>query len=279
MRTMAPRPLLVALLLLASCATPGTEPTYPILIAPHTVDADGNRVPPTGRVKKGWIDHAKSPATDLVQLWLRESWYVGDWAYHPFFLAYDRESNRWEQWEIWAGDLFGYYSDERPAKLHSSTGEEVPVTFAHNQVGAVRQWAPMVYVSESDTEFMAAEFVGDDARRLLEVLRRPMLYPQHAEYLIWPGPNSNGYARWVLAEAGVSVDLDPKMVGKDWFGTFGVSAGLTPTRTGVHIDALSFGIAIGLLDGVELHFLGGTFGLDLWPPAIKTPFGRLGFAE
>ena len=35
----------------------------------------------------------------------------------------------------------------------------------------------------------------------------------------------------------------------------------------------------GLLDGVELHFLGGTFGLDLWPPAIKTPFGRLGFAE
>lgn len=279
MRTMARRLLPLAPLLLAACATPDVEHTYPVLIFPRTVGFDGKLVTPVGRVTKGWIDHAKSPETDLVQFWLRESFYVGDWAWHPFFLAYDHQQNRWEQWEVWAGDQFGYYSEERQQTLRSTGSEDVEVPFAHNQTGAVRNWAPMTYIDERPSEALAAEFTGADARRLIEVLRRPKDYPHHDGYLIWPGPNSNGYARWVLAEAGVSVDLDPKMIGKDWLGPLGISAGLTPTRTGLHVDALSLGVAIGLLDGIELHLLGATFGVDLWPPALKTPFGRLGFAE
>jgi len=279
MRRMAIRSLLAAPMLLAACANPGLEPTYPILIPPRTIGFDGKLVQHEGRAKKGWIDHAKSPDGDLVQFWLRESFYVGDWAWHPFFLAYDHEHNSWEQWEVWAGDQFGYYSDAGTRKRHRSDGDPVEVPFAHNQTGAVRNWAPMTYIDERPSEVLAAQFTGDEARRVLEVLRRPKDYPHHDGYQIWPGPNSNGYARWVLAEAGVAVDLDPKMVGKDWLGPLGLSAGLTPTRTGLHLDVLSLGVAVGVLDGVELHLLGATFGVDLWPPALKTPFGRLGFAE
>lgn len=268
-----------AALLLAGCATPGFEPTFPKLIPPRRIGLDGRLVTPEGRIKQGWIDHAQSPDSDLVQFWMRESFYVGDWAWHPFFLAYDSETNRWEQWEVWAGDQFGYYSKQSTKSLRSSESDAVQVEFAHNQIGAVRNWTPIPYIDESDSEVLAAEFSGDDARRLIEVLRRPEDYPNHDDYLIWPGPNSNGYARWVLAEAAVSVDLDPKMVGKDWLGPLGFSAGWTPTRTGIHLDLLSLGVAVGLQDGLELHLLGGTFGIDLWPPALKTPFGRLGFAE
>ena len=39
------------------------------------------------------------------------------------------------------------------------------------------------------------------------------------------------------------------------------------------------GLKLGLADGLELHCLCLTIGVDFWPPATKTPFGRLGFAE
>jgi hypothetical protein len=35
-------------------------------------------------------------------------------------------------------------------------------------------------------------------------------------------------------------------------------------------------LKLGLRDGVELHFLYFTFGLDVLRPTVKTPFGRLG---
>jgi hypothetical protein len=38
-------------------------------------------------------------------------------------------------------------------------------------------------------------------------------------------------------------------------------------------------VKAGLADGLELHLLTFTFGLDAWPPAIKTPLGRVGFDD
>jgi hypothetical protein len=37
-------------------------------------------------------------------------------------------------------------------------------------------------------------------------------------------------------------------------------------------------VKAGLRDGVELHLLTFTCGIGTWPPAIKTPLGRVGFA-
>jgi hypothetical protein len=36
---------------------------------------------------------------------------------------------------------------------------------------------------------------------------------------------------------------------------------------------------VGLRDGLEAHLLCLTLGIDAWPPAYKTPVGRLGFRE
>lgn len=265
---------------LCGCAVRSHEHEFPALIYPRTITTNGDLHVPTGRPTKGWIDHADSPPEDLVQLWTRDSWYASNLALHPFFLCYDHDTNCWEQWEIWAGSQFGYYLDRSEKSRRYSDGRpNEKVGARHLQVGCVRNWAPVTYVDESLTEHLMHEWRGDDARRLIEVMRRPETFPDHYRYLIWPGPNSNGYARWVLEEAGVGLDLHPMMIGKDWHGPLGFGFGLTPSRTGLHVDLLTLGAAVGLDDGIELHLLGLTFGIDLWPPAIKTPMGRLGLPE
>ena len=268
------------LLLFASCSTQSLEHTYPALIFPRTITTNGDLVLPQGRPSKGWIDHANSPPEDFVQLWTRDSFHAQGVALHPYFLIYDKQNNSWEQWEIWAGSQWGYYINRSKKKRRYSDGRpDETVQAMHRQVGCVRTWTPVTYVDESPREYLLNEWSGDEATRMIEVMRRPETYPEHSDYVIWPGPNSNSYARWVLEQAGVGADLHPRMVGKDWHGPLGFGLGLTPTRTGIHLDLLTLGAAVGLKDGIELHILGFTFGIDFWPPALKTPCGRLGMPE
>ena len=268
------------LAMLSSCSTPSIAHEQPILIHPRTLTIGNGLTAPIGRPTRGYLDYASPPTTDLVQLWARDSFYVGKAALHPAFLIYDQVRGEWQQWEIWAGDLFGYYCNQQQSTRRYSDGRaDESVTFRHRQVGAIRNWSVMTFFDESEFDALLGEWAGAEARRVIDVLQRPETFPEHNHYLIWPGPNSNGYARWVLAEAGVGLDLDPKMVGKDWYSPLGLGIGLTPTRTGLHVDCLTFGVALGLQDGVELHLLGMTWGIDLWPPALKTPFGRVGYSE
>ena len=92
-----------------------------------------------------------------------------------------------------------------------------------------------------------------------------------AGYWLWPGPNSNTFVA-ELADAipELAVVLDHNACGKDWHGFFG--AGLTPSRTGVHLDLPLLGAAIGLDEGVELHLLGLTAAVRLFPPSLALPF-------
>jgi hypothetical protein len=121
------------------------------------------------------------------------------------------------------------------------------------------------------------EWRGDEARAILRALELSPHYPYQTKYLAWPGPNSNTYPAWVLRHAGVSVDMDPRAIGRDYHGRSGI--GRTTTRTGVQAESPLLGIKLGLEDGVELHFLCFTMGIGVWPPAIKTPFGRFGFPQ
>ncbi|QDU84180.1 hypothetical protein Pla163_12850 [Planctomycetes bacterium Pla163] len=253
---------------------------YPVLVPPRTIDMDGNLVEPDALPEQGFIDFAHLPPDDLVQLHVRDSYYTRTFAVHPYFLVYDARAERWEQWEVWSGDLYGWSEGVWATGQRRRAGEKAEhVVVREVQYGTVRRIVDLNYRSDHEREHIRGEWRGETARRIIDVLQRPLDYPYVDDYRIWPGPNSNTYPTWVLERAQVSLDLDPRMVGKDWRGLFGTGIGLASARTGVRADVLGLGLAIGLREGVEVHLFGATLGLDLWPPALKTPFGRLGFAE
>lgn len=97
------------------------------------------------------------------------------------------------------------------------------------------------------------------------------------DYRPWPGPNSNTFVAAVLDAAGVRVALPPNAIGKDfpYDGHW-----VRWTGSGVKLTLGGYaGLTIGLVEGVEVNFLGAVAGFDLWRPAIKLPgLGRLGMA-
>lgn len=96
-------------------------------------------------------------------------------------------------------------------------------------------------------------------------------YPDVHDYHAWPGPNSNSFVAWLSREVpGFSLQLPPNAVGKDW--TSWLRIGVTTTGTGIAIDTVVLGAQVGLAEGVELHLLGQTAGVGLWPPQLKLPF-------
>jgi hypothetical protein len=202
------------------------------------------------------VDTRQTPECDVVQL--RCATLPGVLrvlAIHYWFVAFDAKKSEWQRWEVW-----------RFAGVSPTSWGHVQLNFMHPDSGVgggpfrvVREWR------------------GETARRLIDVLQKPEEYPDRETYRAWPGPNSNTYAVRVLRKAGVPLDTDPMAIGKDYRGIVG--AGISPTNTGVQLGTPLIGLKLGLSDGVEVHALCLTFGLDLWPPAIKTPFGRVGWEE
>lgn len=116
------------------------------------------------------------------------------------------------------------------------------------------------------------EWRGKPAARLIEVLETSVeRYPRQHRYVLI-GPNSNSYAAWVLRKARVGYDLGPRAVGSH----HPPGVGLSDSRTGVAINMVLLGLELGALDGIEIRLGPAAFGLDLVPPALITPFGRLG---
>lgn len=98
------------------------------------------------------------------------------------------------------------------------------------------------------------------------------------DYRNWPGPNSNTFVAWLIeGTPGLHAELHHNAVGKDYPEGFRV--GRTSAGYGLEVELAWLGVGLGLSQGLELHILGMTAGLDLWPPAIKLPMlPRLGFA-
>lgn len=99
------------------------------------------------------------------------------------------------------------------------------------------------------------------------------------DYRFYPGPNSNTFGDVMLRKCKLRASLPSTAVGKNWRGWFG--AGVTSEGTGVQLETPFVGLKLGLKEGVELHVLGLSIGIDLWPPAIILPLGpgRLGIAD
>lgn len=176
-------------------------------------------------------------------------------AVHCWFVAYAPDETSWHRWEVW----------QKPDAGGTSWGHvHRDLTHPDSGVGGgpyrtQREWR------------------GEVAEKIYSVLSAPSQYPYRDTYRAWPGPNSNTYVAWVLRKSKATADLHPMAIGKDYLGIVGF--GVTTTQTGIQAESPLLGLKLGLFDGLEVHVLGLTLGLDIWPPATKSPFGRLGFAE
>jgi hypothetical protein len=202
----------------------------------------GAHAPPT-------FERPREPVVQLVRARLPMPLKVI--AVHYWFNAYDAHARRWERWELWQEQGVG------------------PSSWGHVHRDLMGPWDDV----GGGEPLLEAEWVGDEASRLVATLHRPEDYPDRATYRAWPGPNSNTYVAWVLRESGVSADLDALGIGKDWRGWVG--GGATTTGTGLHFETPLVGLKIGLVEGVEVHVLALTFGFALLRPTLKTPFGSL----
>jgi hypothetical protein len=127
-----------------------------------------------------------------------------------------------------------------------------------------------------------ATWRGAEADRAADCIEReahPIIQRINRNYFLVPGPNSNTFGDEILRRCHLHASLPATSIGKDWRGWIG--AGVTSEGTGVQLETAIFGLKLGLKEGVEVHVLGLSFGVDLWPPALILPLGpgRLGFAD
>jgi hypothetical protein len=176
-------------------------------------------------------------------------------AVHYWFVAFEPQTKSWHRYEVW----------QKPNVGATSWGH-VHKDLKHPDAGI-----------GGGTYRVSTEWRGKVAQDINKVLVASSEYPKRDTYLVWPSPNSNTYIAWILRESKAAADLHPMGIGKDYLGFFGVRT--STTQTGIQCESPFLGLKVGLLDGLEVHILGLTFGVDILCPAIKTPLGRLGLPK
>lgn len=64
--------------------------------------------------------------------------------------------------------------------------------------------------------FVIAEVTGSEAEPIVEFIQTASpAYPCKDEYVLFPGPNSNSFAQWILDSTGWDVTLPSRAIGKD----------------------------------------------------------------
>jgi hypothetical protein len=71
--------------------------------------------------------------------------------------------------------------------------------------------------------------------------------------------------------------LPANAIGKDYLDRVGIAP--SPSNTGYLFSAFGMlGVTLGLVEGFEVNILGASYGVDLYPPALRLPcIGRFGF--
>ena len=170
-------------------------------------------------------------------------------ARHPWFAVRAKGATAWRIYEVGGGG-----SEDDPFHHHSGYGD--PILHGLWRGAEAEAAAACLAKYGGDTK--------DDIER---------------HYIFYPGPNSNTFGERMLHRCHLHASLPSTSVGKDWRGWFG--AGIASEGTGVQLETPVLGVKIGLKEGIEVHVIGLSFGIDLWPPAIILPLGpgRIGFAD
>ena len=123
---------------------------------------------------------------------------------------------------------------------------------------------------------------GEAAEKAIPQIEKAVKeYPFAKEYTLWPGPNSNTFVAHIIREVPeLTAELPPHAIGKDFLG-YKTFYAPSASHTGYKVSILGLvSLTVGLKEGFELGILGLSFGLDLYPPALKLPLlGRIGFSD
>jgi hypothetical protein len=117
--------------------------------------------------------------------------YIGILAVHYWFVVFD-DAGGCHRWEVW----------QTPDAGGRSIGH------VHCDLKA-----PDAGVGGGPMR-IAAEWRGEPALRIRQVLERIETYPYCRAYRYWPGPNSNTFAAWVLRQAGIAQPLGWRAFGE-----------------------------------------------------------------
>ncbi len=174
---------------------------------------------------------------------------LNDIARHPWFAIRRKGEIAWKVYEVGGGG-----SERDPFRKHTSYKD--PIVHQIWRGAAAERGAACI---EREAPKVKAQIERD--------------------YMFYPGPNSNTFGDVVLRRCALRASLPSTAIGKDWRGWIG--AGRTSEGTGLQLETPIIGLKIGLKEGIELHFMGLSIGIDLWPPALILPLGpgRLGFAD
>ena len=123
--------------------------------------------------------------------------------------------------------------------------------------------------------YVAAEISGAEAQALIPRVEAAIAaypYGEAGSYTVWPGPNSNSFVAWVVRNTpGFTAELPPVAVGKDYLGP-GLHAARAASGTGFVMSVSGLlGFTLAWEEGLELHLLGTSIGIDPNDLAVKLP--------
>ena len=226
---------------------PRLPPSLPVVLLPLALllACAGCRSPQPSTVatEPDWIVLVKSARVPPWSPWFTQ------FAHHAWL---DVKRGSEEQW--WRAEV---------------QGRDIGVVFAPIAAASARKdlWLDRRAVR------LLATIDGEPARRIaerLEPLCAELDARYAADYRKWPGPNSNTFVADLARELpDLAFVFDGNAVGKDWPGW--IDAGLTPSKSGLHLDTPLLGAAVALREGVELHLLGFTAAVRLFPPSLALP--------
>ena len=120
--------------------------------------------------------------------------FLGLLAVHYWFVVRDNEGTC-ERWEVWQRTNVGGKSVGHVYRNLMSTDSNVGGGPTH----------------------LATQWTDADAVRIAKVLRESWdRYPYCHWYRMMPGPNSNTFVAWVLAQAGINYELSHRGIGKNF---------------------------------------------------------------
>ena len=182
---------------------------------------------------------------------------LGAIARHSWLVVRPQGEASWQRW-----DLF----DNATGATAHVVGRPVGDEGARADMGNGASTVEWVIEGEAADDFAAC--VNREAPR----------YAARDDYQAWPGPNSNSFIDDLLRTCELARPMSATAIGKDWRGIVGVS--IARERTGAQLETPLVGASLGLREGIEVHLLALTVGVDLWPPALLVPFGdgRIGFS-